>query len=280
MNANMRKLATAVIAVFGASYGAASIANTNPERTTAQQPSQARVASAAGGDIRVSKLIGKEVQARDGTKLGEIEDLVIDMRDGSVAFAVLDQEDPQRAGEPMVAIPMQQMRARLNGDRIVADTTRSGLAGFTSFGGDAWPEWDHLARTGTKDRTTAAGNKFRRASQLLDAELRDRGGRDVGDIEDFVVNLQSGKLAYGVAEFDTSWIKPGKLVVVQMTDIQPSVDGRDLVLRVDRDRMSRAPAFERDRWPDVNEEGFRAQLAQYADKAEGVVERVEDRITR
>jgi hypothetical protein len=56
-------------------------------------------------DMRVTRLIGAEVVGRDGRKIGEVEDLVIDTREGHVVHAILQSDEVLNPDE-MMAVPL------------------------------------------------------------------------------------------------------------------------------------------------------------------------------
>jgi len=214
-----------------------------------------------GKDMRASRLIGTEVIGRNGNKVGEVKDLVIDTQQGGVVHAIVESDEALDVDE-MMAIPLDSTHGGMRDGKFVLDASAGEMRGFRSFSSDAWPDWNHS----TADK---ANLRYRRASDLLDADLKDRSGEDVGDVEDIVVNIGSGKVRYGVAEFDPSWFEAGKLVVVPLKDVRAEDrDGTDLVITADRDALSSAPSFDRDHWPDLNDNTFRRDLDRYASAGE------------
>jgi sporulation protein YlmC with PRC-barrel domain len=146
--------------------------------------------------------------------------------------------------------------------KFVLDATEDEMREFRRFSSDARPDWN-------RSTADAAAMRYRRASDLLDADLKDSSGEDVGDVEDIVVNLGSGKVRYGVAQFDPSWFELGKLVVVPLKDVQAEDrDGTDLVITADREALRDAPSFDKDDWPDLNDNTFRRDLDRYASAGE------------
>lgn len=244
-------------------------------------PGTSRAGQHAGGDIRASRIIGMEVEDRSGRRVGRIEDLIVDMRRARVAYALLDAGESAAAGGQRLALPVDRVSAALEGDRIVLRMDPAQLRTYPAFRQGDEPDWDEVhERLG--DGGQSAGpvdrlRRFRGASRLLEADLRDGAGKDVGDVDDFVVSLPGGEIRYGVAEFDPSLVERGKLVVIPVTKVESEVGGDDLVIGVDRAELREAPAFDRDRWPDVNEPGFRARMAEFIGKMEGYADRLSAR---
>ncbi len=78
---------------------------------------------------RETKMLGAEAQSSDGTKIGRIDDLVIDYPDGRIAFVVLD-DVPGRKGA-MVAVPFGELP--MNGNAYVFNIGADQLAGAPAF---------------------------------------------------------------------------------------------------------------------------------------------------
>jgi sporulation protein YlmC with PRC-barrel domain len=151
----------------------------------------------------------------------------------------------------LVQVPVADVSPSLRDGRFHVQLGRKDLAGYPTIDMRAWQD---------RYRDTAARGTpqpLRRASEVLEAGLLDASGRRVGEVEDVVVNITDGSLRYGVAEFDTSWVQQGKLVALPIDAVQPHPGGgNDLVLRIQRSDLARAPAFDRDRWPDLGDRGF------------------------
>ena len=69
---------------------------------------------------RASSFIGRNIESRDGNKVGEIEDLVLDEA-GRVTHAILSCGGIGSLGTRQVAIPWQVLKDRVQGNRIVIE---------------------------------------------------------------------------------------------------------------------------------------------------------------
>jgi sporulation protein YlmC with PRC-barrel domain len=138
-----------------------------------------------------------------------------------------------------------------------------------NFDADQWPDWNDAKYRSTVDRAAGvnapAGKAGRlvRASELLDADIRDAKSADVGEIEDLVVDVRNGQIRYAVVEFDRAWSMDDKLVAVPMTSLKSSGDKGELRFAGDRAQIKNAPAFEKSSWPDLNEGRYRSDMDRY-----------------
>ena len=90
-----------------------------------------------------------------------------------------------------------------------------------------------------------------KASDFKDAKVKNRANEDLGKIDDFMIHLDSGKIAYAVLSFGGVLGIGNKLFAVPWSAL--SLDGyrRDLILDVDKERLKNAPGFDKDSWPDM-----------------------------
>lgn len=91
------------------------------------QPSRGAVAH------RVSDLIGKDVNNREGKKIGEIEELVVNMATQKVHYAVLEFDPSLAAREQNYAFPLRAFDLTLDRDRLVLDVDKGRLQAMKAF---------------------------------------------------------------------------------------------------------------------------------------------------
>jgi sporulation protein YlmC with PRC-barrel domain len=192
-----------------------------------------------GGDMRVSELLGRELVDRHGRAVGEIRDLIVDTREGGMAYAVVPAGEYLGMDDRIVEIPLARIAVGMD-DQLVLGANSAELRTFRMYFEQSWPDYSRAGPPMGEVGRTADGPRFHRASRLLDADLRDYSGADVGDVEDVVVNLDSGMVRYAVVEFDPSWFEHARLVAVPLRKVASAgAGGRDLVVTVDRDLMRR-----------------------------------------
>jgi sporulation protein YlmC with PRC-barrel domain len=74
-------------------------------------------------------------------------------------------------------------------------------------------------------------------------------GEDLGKIEDFMLDVESGRIRYAVLSFGGVLGIGNKLFAVPPEALTVDTENKRLVLDVDRDRLQNAPGFEKDNWP-------------------------------
>ncbi len=131
---------------------------------------------------KASSLIGMEVRGSDGKKLGEIEDIVFDLKSDRVAYAVLDVGGGGLfTADKHHAVPLRAFQAGPDGDYLTLSADRAKLERAPALQKDAWPSvvnpawgaepfWkdDMIDRTGDLNRPGVRGNDDKLHDRSLD----------------------------------------------------------------------------------------------------------------
>jgi len=156
--------------------------------------------------------------------------------------------------------------------QLVLNADPKQLKGAPNFDRDQWPDWsDNTFRSGVYRAAgvnappvaAAQTGKLVRASELMAADVQDAQNKDIGDIEDLVVDMSSGRVHYAVVEFERGWFESDKIVALPMTALRPSSDKGKLIFSGDRSLLSQAPSFEKTAWPDLNAPTYRGDVERY-----------------
>lgn len=262
----MNTLIAAVALTFGATaYAQTSDSTTTPTpSTTAPGASDTSVqrdrANESWHAMRASKLIGKEVHNAQGQKLGKIEDVVIDVNNDEIYYAVLSFGGFMGMGDKLFAYPVRVFQPGQSTDRLVLNVDKQKLKDAPGFETKRWPNMnkdDYRAQVdkyyGDQVALSPKPNMLlRRASNLMGADVMDQAGKDVGDIKDLVVDMQTGKVQFAAVKFDKGWGKPDQWTELPLRAFRPSTDERGkMVLRVNQEQIATAPGFPANRWPNM-----------------------------
>lgn len=104
-----------------------------------------------------------------------------------------------------------------------------------------------------------------RASELIGTDIRNPQGEDLGNIEDLIINSTSGRVHYAVIAFGGFLGLGEKLFAYPVTALRASMTSDELVLDIDRERLSNAPGFERSRWPLWGRDTYHSDVDRYFD---------------
>jgi sporulation protein YlmC with PRC-barrel domain len=136
--------------------------------------------AAAGGElVQADALIGKTVKSPDGEALGRIRDLVVDLDDNRVRYAIVE------AQERLFRYSLAQFDPSRDGDHVVFYVAKGRLQ--DSRGMD--PDWE--------------GFGVVRTSELLGRQIRDRDGRRIGELTGLAIDWVDGSVPFAVADLDS-----------------------------------------------------------------------------
>ncbi|HUG28306.1 MAG TPA: PRC-barrel domain-containing protein [Gemmatimonadales bacterium] len=95
----------------------------------------------ASRTLSSSSLTGDTVVDAAGEKLGTIDDLMIDLDRGSVAYAVLSVGGLFGMGDKLFAIPWDALRLDTNEKQFVLNINKEKLENAEGFDKDNWPDF-------------------------------------------------------------------------------------------------------------------------------------------
>ena len=98
------------------------------------------------------------------------------------------------------------------------------------------------------------------ASTLSGDPVRNPQGEDLGKIEDFMIDLQAGRIAYAVLSFGGVFGLGDKLFAVPWKAMTVDTDRHCFLLNVPKDRLKNAPGFDKDNWPDIRSADWNTQI--------------------
>ncbi len=89
------------------------------------------------------------------------------------------------------------------------------------------------------------------ASSMKGYDVRNRADEDLGTLDDIMIDLQSGKIAYGVLSFGGFLGMGNKLFAIPWSALTLDMDGKRFILEVEQKKLRDAPGFDKDDWPDM-----------------------------
>jgi sporulation protein YlmC with PRC-barrel domain len=107
-----------------------------------------------------------------------------------------------------------------------------------------------------------------RAQQFVGMKARDPNGKEIGRIEDLVVELHSGEVRYAALSFGGFAGLGKKLFAIPLAALKFEHDESNsgeshFVLNVPEEKFKSAPGFDKDNWPDFADEKWSAEIDTY-----------------
>ncbi len=106
-----------------------------------------------------------------------------------------------------------------------------------------------------KIKKTDPDKKFRSvlaASTLAGDSVRNAAGEDLGTIDEIMIDIPSGRVAYAVLSFGGFLGMGDKLFAVPWSALKVDEDEQCFILNVDKRTIEQAPGFDKDNWPDMS----------------------------
>ena len=99
-----------------------------------------------------------------------------------------------------------------------------------------------------------------RATSIVGLTVRNRQGREIGCIEDFVLDMESGRIAYAVMNSEGFLEGKGRLFAVPFQSMLLDLKANEFLLDADEDRLAEAPGFSADNWPRMGDRRWGATI--------------------
>lgn len=101
------------------------------------------------------------------------------------------------------------------------------------------------------------------ASTIIGDPVVNEYGEDLGKIEELMIDLDHGRVAYAVLSFGGLFGIGDKLFAVPLEAMRVDPENHRFVLDVDRERLEQAPGFDKDDWPDAADLQYRRSVFVY-----------------
>ena len=143
------------------------------------------------------------------------------------------------------------------------------FAGLTALGSTA-PAWSAPPATGNAPAAVAPADKVLvatsfRASKLIGMNVRNAEGEKLGTINDFVLDVRTGKIAYAALSVGGVLGVGDKLFAVPYTELKfdHGKDEQFFVLNASKQKLEAAPWFDQSNWPNFADPHWSDQIDKY-----------------
>ena len=136
--------------------------------------------------------------------------------------------------------------------------TTSGLAGGTPR-----REGARVAGDTPSGERSAPGPEVMAAGSLEGETVLNLAGDTLGEIEEIMLDVRSGRIAYAVLAVGGFLGIGEKYFAVPWRALTLDADRKCFVLDVDKDRLENAPGFDRDNWPSMADESWATTIHEY-----------------
>lgn len=101
------------------------------------------------------------------------------------------------------------------------------------------------------------------ASTLDGNDVKNPQGEHLGHIKDIMINLHDGSVAYAVLSFGGFLGLGDKLFAIPWSSIRVDQKNKCCVLDISKERLEKAPGFDKDHWPKAGDTTYLTRVYEY-----------------
>jgi sporulation protein YlmC with PRC-barrel domain len=199
--------------------------------------------------LRISKLVGMELQNRSGDNLGEVHDVLRGAAPGQ-KMQLIVSTGGIGADEKLIAVPFDEVQVNAKGDELYTTQTRDQLASSPPVTLEARPDAAAANRGAAPAARTPAGLAERRIGDLVGAEVVGSGGESVGEVEDIIISTAGADSVRAVLQVGGVAGIGEKRISLPLAQLAAERTGSDseptLRVSLDKAALERLPEFEYD----------------------------------
>lgn len=91
------------------------------------------------------------------------------------------------------------------------------------------------------------------ASSVSKNSVKNAAGDDLGKIEDIMLDLSSGRVAYAVLSFGSILGMGGKYFAIPWEALTIDTSDHTFLLNASKETLENAPGFDKDNWPNMSD---------------------------
>jgi sporulation protein YlmC with PRC-barrel domain len=128
------------------------------------------------------------------------------------------------------------------------------------------PNWNTNTSADTETAVSNGQGEHRQYRRVMSAgtlagdHVRNSAGEDLGKIEEIMIDVPTGRVAYAVLSFGGFLGMGDKLFALPWDALQLNEAEHEFILNVDKATLENAPGFEKDNWPDMADKNWASQI--------------------
>lgn len=105
--------------------------------------------------------------------------------------------------------------------------------------------------------------KIESVRRLINKRVVNPVGEELGIIEELVIDLEAGRIAYAVLSFSNFLGLSSKLFAIPWPALRFSTHDKTFILNVEKEVLKQAPGFDKNNWPDMADPRWNADIHGY-----------------
>jgi sporulation protein YlmC with PRC-barrel domain len=216
--------------------------------------------------VRASRVMDTKIKSPQGETLGHVADIVLTPDLDSVSYVAMSRGGVFGMGNLMYAIPWSALSRGVN-DTFVVPITRQQLEQSRGFNQNNWPTrpsaaWmvqDHQYLYG--EEAGKSGGVFpRRFTRLRGTNAKGSEGKNVGDIRDLAIAMDTGRIAYTIVSYGGILGLGQKYAAIPQNAIRLEPAPNPAQVNASK-AVVRANSFSPGQWPGLASPSYSQQIA-------------------
>ena len=119
-------------------------------------------------------------------------------------------------------------------------------------------DYEAINLTGVNHQDPQANTPVRRltATSIIGDAVENPKGESLGEINNLMINVRTGKVEYAVIEFGGFLGVGQKLFAIPFEELRVDEEKEIFVLNRDKDYLKESPGFDPNHWPDTNDHDY------------------------
>jgi sporulation protein YlmC with PRC-barrel domain len=89
------------------------------------------------------------------------------------------------------------------------------------------------------------------ATSIIGDDVKNSAGEDLGRLEDVMLDVNDGRISYGVLTFGGFLGMGNKLFAIPWSALVLNTEEKCFYLNIDKEQLENAPGFDKDHWPNM-----------------------------
>jgi sporulation protein YlmC with PRC-barrel domain len=89
------------------------------------------------------------------------------------------------------------------------------------------------------------------ATTIIGDDVKNSAGEDLGRLEDVMLDVNDGRISYGVLTFGGFLGMGNKLFAIPWSALVLNTEEKCFYLNIDKEQLENAPGFDKDHWPNM-----------------------------
>jgi sporulation protein YlmC with PRC-barrel domain len=238
-------------------------------RADDQDKRASRATDQKASECKASDIIGKQVKNTHDEDLGKVQELIVNMDSGDVPYAIIAHGGALGVGRTKTAVRLDALKCSSDGKAFILSATKDQLRAASKTASGHWTsvasaEWaksvdgfygepasarDRFGRDRRSSRTT---DQFKtsefQASEIIGKQVKNTQDEDLGKLQEFIVNLDSGDVPYAIIAHGGALGVGRTKTAVPFDSLRCSSDGKTLMLSATKEQLQAASKTASGQW--------------------------------